>query len=292
MAFRFGGSNRGRGKDSLGGWVQQALQAVFGSDVSIMPSEVGVAKALLESLGYSVTKNGIVPTTTTTRPSTRPAPGGRQPPPPPTSTSPAPQPAEEPQTLFSTRNPKPGEPAGQDEASPYGPEIHLTPQSSNVYSFSYYRRSGDKAGTLYVRFRAHWLNQHSLTRGPGRLGGREQLHGELGSTVRGKGRPNEPGVMYAYYNVPPAVYARMIQASSKGKFVWDALRVRGTIYGHKYQYAAIQGQVTPSVGGVYIPRRATKSGFRTRSIANVGTGRRGFDSSTLPQQNGFSTRRR
>lgn len=275
--------------------MKSALEAVFGAGTAPTSSNVAAAKALLEALGYTVEKGGrIAPT----------APGGRRPPPlpptPGTRPPPAPspqQPPAPPQTRFSTRTPELGRPPARGEEDPFGPEIHLTPQSSNVYSFSYYRRAGEATGTLFVRFKAQRLNADSVSHGTGRLGGRRQLHGSLGSTVAGGDRPNLPGVLYAYYRVPPGVYLRMQTASSKGKFVWDNLRVRGTIYGHKYAYAAVQGQVTtdaltPGIRGTYIPRRATKSGFKTRSIADVGTGRRGFQSSTLPSQIGFSTRRR
>lgn len=333
------------------GWVQSALEAVFGAGTTPTSSNVVAAKALLEALGYNVERRTgkIAPTTATRTAGRRPPPlpssgaitteelgrtaheatqqhrrgeitldeltyiiedarrrTQRSPPSgPPTSWPPSrtpspgypsPPPAA-PQTRFSTRTPQLGSPPRQGEADPFGPQVHLTPQSSNVYSFSYYRRPAEKTGTLYVRFKAHRLNADSVSSGAGRLGGRRQLHGTSGSTVRGGDRPNLPGVLYAYYHVPPGVYLRMQQASSKGKFVWDNLRVRGTIYGHQYAYAAVQGQVTtdevtPGIRGTYIPRRATKSGFKTRSIGDVGTGRRGFQSSTLPGQVGFSTRRR
>ena len=246
------------------------------------------ARRLLEQVGYTVTPGGTV----------KPVPQSRSAPPvqPPPIQRPVPTPQPQapiPGTVrpigsrFTTQPapPRPG------EESPYGEEI-LTPQSSNVYSFSYARRPGDTVGTLFVRYKASGLNPDSVSSGKGRRGGREQLHGKLGSTVKGK--KNEPGPLYAYLRVPPSVYSRMQAASSKGRFVWDTLRIRGTVYGHKYAYQLVQGQVITDgkISGVYIPRKATKKGFQVRSVADVGTGRRSFQSSTLPSQRGFSTRRR
>lgn len=197
------------------------------------------------------------------------------------------------------------EPPRPGEESFYGPEI-LTPASTNVYSFSYVREGGQRLGTLYVTFKAHTVNPvgvtHGVEAGTGRRkASRKQLLGKRGQTVGGKtgGR----GAMYAYYKVPPSVYTKLLAVKgagnqqgpgvkSPGTGVWDMLRVRGTVWGHKYQYGLVQGQVTPQVGGVYIPRKATKGGFRSRGVAEAGSGARGFQTSTLPQQNGFSTRRR
>lgn len=176
--------------------------------------------------------------------------------------------------------PRPG------EESPFGQET-ITPQSSNVFSFSYQ----PKTSTLYVTFKANKLNPDSVRKGRGRRGGMEQLRGALGSTVSGK--TNERGPMYAYLRVKAEVYQRMQIAQSKGRFVWDELRRRGTIDGHRYRYHLVQGQVVTQAGvsGTYIPRKATSEGFRVRSVASIGEGRRRFESSTLPSQNGFRTRR-
>lgn len=165
--------------------------------------------------------------------------------------------------------PRPG------EESPFSAEI-LTPQSSNVFAFAY----DAQTSTLYVTYKAPKINPTAVHTGRGR-GGR-QLFGKLGSTVVGK--TNERGPLYAYFDVPARVYQRMILAHSKGKFVWDELRVRGTVWDHKYRYRLMHGSVTPGVGGVYIPRRATQRGFRTRATAVVGTGRRGFSQSTLAEE--------
>ena len=172
------------------------------------------------------------------------------------------------------------------EESPYGQET-LTPQSSNVFSFSYQPRNS----TLYVTFKGNVLHGDGVRTGKGRRGGMDQLIGRRGRTVGGKSDTRGP--MYAYDGVPARVYQRMQLAQSKGRFVWDELRIRGTIYGHKYPNRLVQGQVVTQTGisGVYIPRKATKQGFRVRSVATIGQGRRRFESSTLPEQIGFRTRR-
>lgn len=199
--------------------------------------------------------------------------GGRSgttaPPPPPE------QPRQERYPRPGSRLAPPDAPPRPGEESPFSAEI-LTPQSSNVFAFSY----DAQTSTLYVTYKAPAINPHAIHMAAG-PGGR-QLVGKLGKTVVGK--TNERGPMYAYFDVPVRVYKRMVLAVSKGKFVWDELRVRGTVYGHKFRYRLVQGSVTPGVGGVYIPRRATRRGFRTRAAVNVGTGRRGFAQSTLAEE--------
>jgi len=225
--------------------------------------------------------------------------------PPPTSTTPGPRtstmPIPPPRTstipggTYRTQ----AEPPRHGEEPEYGAEI-LTPASTNVYSFSYAREGGLKLGTLYVTFKAHSVS--NTVKGTTRKGKREsrsQLKGTTGRTVGGK--TNERGATYAYYRVPPSVYNRLKAVKdaggqvgpgvkSPGTGVWEMLRVRGTVWGHKYTYALVQGQVTPEAGGVYIARRATQGGFRTRSIADLGSGQRGFQTSTLPATGGFRTR--
>lgn len=177
------------------------------------------------------------------------------------------------------------------ESTPMSEEILCGEQSSNVFSFAY----DYQASTLFVTYWGHKLNPESVRQGRVKRGkgrSRTQLIGRPGSTV-GNERGGR-GAMYAYFDVPVRVFERMKSAASKGKFVWDELRVRGSVYGHKYRFSLVQGQVNTQRGvkGVYIPRKATAQGFRTRSVADLGTGKRGFQTSTLPQQNGFSTRRR
>ena len=265
------------------------------------PRQIQAAKQVLETAGYNVSNRGVVPpplpggrgrTSILAPPlpgqrrgSPRATPPGQLPPnsppgAPPESPFPAPLGRPVPGRDFGGRGtPAPPLPG---EAAPFGVEV-LTPESSNVYGFSFIAESRTR-GILYVTYKASVLRASSLThqaRGR-RKGGQAQLRGQLGKTVTGA-RKNEPGPLYAYYDVPAAVYTQMRSASSKGKFVWDRLRVRGTIYGHQYQYKLVSGQVSiqDGVSGVYIPRKATRRGLQVRSVAVVGKGRRAFQSSTL-----------
>lgn len=224
-------------------------------------------------------------------------------------TSPAPETdpeADQQQRVGSTRRApahKPYAPTrGAEDEEPHFSDEFLVPSSSNVFSYQYFRRPHDRLGILYVTFKGSHINPDAVRVGrvkKGKSTSRSQLIGNLGSTVGGKKgyRPgaNEDsrGATYAYYDVPAEVFARMKAAASKGKFVWDALRVRGTIYGHRYRYSLVTGSPTDE-GKPYIPRRATSTGFRTRSLADPGTGKRGFRTSTLPASRlggGFTTRR-
>lgn len=105
-------------------------------------------------------------------------------------------------------------------------------QSSNVHSIGMRIDSeGDSKGTLLVRF----LGQHA-----------EGIRAGLGS-------------LYGYFDVPVALFREFQRAASKGGFVWDHLRVRGTIAGHRYQYELL-GVTSAYAGGQqhenYVPRQA------------------------------------
>lgn len=58
------------------------------------------------------------------------------------------------------------------------------------------------------------------------------------------------GPTYEYLNVHPDFFQDLRDAASKGKFVWDQLRIRGTVAGHQYPY-----NLTRAAQG-YLPRRA------------------------------------
>ncbi len=92
-----------------------------------------------------------------------------------------------------------------------------TPESSNVYAFGY---DYDKS-SLYVRY---------------------QAGGKMGAG---------PGSLYAYSNVPPRTFLAMLDAGSKGIFIWDHIRIRGTVSGHKHDYRLV------AVRNHYVPRKAT-----------------------------------
>lgn len=103
--------------------------------------------------------------------------------------------------------------------------------SSNVHSYGY----DPEARILYVRF--------------------------LGGTSKNR---TGPGPLYEYSSVPPDVYQQMDSAASKGSFVWDALRIRGSMFGHQYDYRL--ARVTRG----YVPRKATGFGLKPREIAQNG----------------------
>ncbi len=171
--------------------------------------------------------------------------------------------------------------AEQDQAPEFSP-LYQTPKSSNVWSFQY-RYS---TSTLYVRFKAPTLNSSAVETAKS-AGGLVSHRGQLGKTITGKSK--EPGALYAYYDVPVRVFERLVKSisSSAGKAVWDNLRIRGTVYGHQFRYGLAEGAMVPGEkgrSGLYVPRRATKEGFRRRSVVMPGTGRRPHAGSTLPEQ--------
>jgi hypothetical protein len=270
-----------------GNIAAQAIRAREARDAMAFLDSMGIETPLAEQVfgrGARGGQSGTVEPPPVQAPPVQPGYGGRggrggsgsggrtgapAPPPPPG------QPRQEQYPSPGSRAAPTGAPPRPGEESPFSAEI-LTPQSSNVFSFAY----DAQTSTLYVTYKAPKINPEAVHTGRGRGGA--QLVGRLGRTVIGK--TNDRGPMYAYFDVPARVYKRMILAHSKGKFVWDELRVRGTVWGHVYRYRLMQGSVTPGVGGVYIPRRATQRGFRTRASANVGTGRRGFSESTLAEQ--------
>lgn len=143
---------------------------------------------------------------------------------------------------------------------------HLTPGSSNVYSFVFEREIAN-SGILYVTFKA-WH--------PGQ-----------------RGKSNSAGPTYAYYDVPLKVYRSFLArtAESAGGAVWDYLRRRGSTHDHQYPYRMVAGSTIPA-GGVYVPRKATRAGFKNRAVNTVGTGRRAFVRSSLPEQNFLPNRAR
>jgi hypothetical protein len=144
----------------------------------------------------------------------------------------------------------------EDDAALISREIKV--QSSNVYSFVFERET-QRSGILYVTFLA-WTP---------------------GSTTR-----SGPGPTYAYYDVPLRKYhefERAATSNSAGGAVWDYLRARGSVYQHQHQYRIVAG-VLMQDGGQYVPRKATAWGFRRRSLAAHGIGRRSAVRSQLPER--------
>lgn len=121
-------------------------------------------------------------------------------------------------------------------------------QSSNVHSIGY----DESNGTLMVRYLAP-----VLSKGPG--------------GVKIIGKSNSAGPLYHYFDVPPKLWKSFQTASSKGVWVWDNLRIRGTVAGHKYDYRLVSGTVGSSgFRQTYIPRRATGKGFVSRKRFQAG----------------------
>ena len=113
-----------------------------------------------------------------------------------------------------------------DDDADYLPVIEgpINVTSSNVHSIAYEHNQNDSyaPGNLLVRY----------------LGGDS------------KHRTGE-GPLYRYHDVPVTIWKSFKLAASKGKFVWDELRVRGTISGHQYIY-----ELAGTGGNNYVPRQA------------------------------------
>lgn len=82
---------------------------------------------------------------------------------------------------------------------------------------------------------------------------------------------------YGYKDVHPDLFTAFVKALSKGKFVWDELRIRGTVAGAQYIYSLIRAG--REGGNPYIPRRATlfdggEQWFMPRSKAITGSQKR------------------
>lgn len=97
-------------------------------------------------------------------------------------------------------------------------------QSSNVHSVAY----DATEAILYVRFHMKKWNK------------------EVGDFV-----PIGPGPIYAYHYVPAQMFLDLLAARSKGGWIWDNLRIRGTVSGHRFDYRLV------AVAGGYVPRKAT-----------------------------------
>jgi len=100
--------------------------------------------------------------------------------------------------------------------SQWTPEVPV--ESSNVYSYAWSNESADGRGSMLVRY---------------------------------KSKSGGPGPIYKYHGTPKAVYTGMSEAASKGQFVWDKLRQRGTKVGHKFPYSLAGTGHTD-----YVPRQA------------------------------------
>lgn len=110
--------------------------------------------------------------------------------------------------------------------------------SSNVFGY-FFELERPGSGLLYVTF--------------------------LGQTVSGA-RTSSAGATYVYFDVPTSKFDEFQRASesSAGGAVWDYLRVRGSSWEHQHRYRLVQ------TAGDYIPRKATRGGFKTRQLAQPG----------------------
>ncbi len=93
--------------------------------------------------------------------------------------------------------------------------------SSNVHSYGY----DIEAAKLYVRF----LHTDQST------GNRTQAAGSL----------------YSYSDVEPELFLGLYKEQSKGNWIWDNLRIRGTVSGHRKDYRLV------GITHEYVPRKAT-----------------------------------
>lgn len=60
-----------------------------------------------------------------------------------------------------------------------------------------------------------------------------------------------PGPVYRYERIEPSLALTAYDAASKGVWIWDNLRIRGTFAGHQFPYSLFH------VANEYVPRRAT-----------------------------------
>lgn len=127
-------------------------------------------------------------------------------------------------------------------------------KSSNVYSFWY----DEGASELYITFRD-----------PAFVGETDIQGNNLCKNNKPyvyDGLANNPGKTFAY-TVPRNIYSNMMEAKSKGKFVWQYLRECGTVYGHQYPVREVdlsdaKGMVDKE--GRRRDREYQPSGFRTQ----------------------------
>ncbi len=153
-----------------------------------------------------------------------------------------------------------------------------TPESSNVYGFNYDAESG----ILYVQYKAQTTPTH-YTGQINQCNGKAYMMGH---------KAHIPGPLYAYGSrakpVPQSVFNEMRKAMSKGEFVWQRLRVCGSLWEHQYTYQLVTPTFLSLGNGsfaAYTPRKSSSLGFRVRSVPSIGQGRRPFLVSNLPGYN-------
>ena len=80
-----------------------------------------------------------------------------------------------------------------------------------------------------------------------------------------KGHSDQGGYYYQYFNVPQMLAGTILSTASPGRWVWDHLRVRGTVTGYQYDYVRLTGFAGVS-------RTATKVGLLPEDVAQKRTG--------------------
>lgn len=236
---------------------------IFAGGGRVTEQDINDAKELLEASGYRVSAKPPGPEADPVPPPIAPKHSPQFPPEPPDGPAPGPTPpSSEPPRGSTGQKPVPNlrDIIQQDDDYPeehtidtrklsavldpgegiWANEIE-TPESSNVYSIAY----DEDQKILYVTFKA------------------------MGRVDRTTGkRPHRRGATYFYggrlRGIPAHIWSEFKAAASKGGFVWDYLRVRGTIHGHHYPYGLVSGDM--SSGTMYVPRKATRRGLRSRSV--------------------------
>lgn len=164
---------------------------------------------------------------------------------------------------------------------PPGPWVQEAPEAPNVPSVRRVSQAGDPAPDPEISIRTRtrqesdpydqgWETMTAWTLTPGS----SNVYGFAYDTVANllyvtyQNEDGTPGPMYSYGSlgkpVPVSLYNAMLTAQSTGRFVWDNLRVRGTVWGHQFPYTLVGTGTTE-----YVPRKATRRGFRTRTISAV-----------------------
>jgi hypothetical protein len=269
------------------GPVGKAISFIFGRETDksrdVNPASIKSAIDLLNSLGYNVAP----PATGTGGTGKPPKAPGKAPTSPPQRTGTGGRSTSQPPPQAQPQGPQP--PTGRFVSDQYIP-MQLVAGSSNVYAIGY----NPDTRTCRVQYLASAVFADAI-KGRGHKG-RKRARGTLGRTVSRK--RSGPGPVYDYHNVPPGIFKRLQAASSKGKAIWDNLRIRGTVYGHQYDYtlaaASVVDVIQRAVGGgtsrkvasiTYVPRRAVGPGkFVGRTmLQGVGRSARQYRS-ILPNQ--------
>jgi hypothetical protein len=251
------------------------------SQVPVSKSAVDDAVALLKEAGFEVRMPTAAPPFQPPPLPSRPRTGAAPPPLPRTG---APR---SPSVPTATPTTEPQGPTPETGAFPGGLYVPMElVTSSNVYAIGY----DAQTMTMRVQYLGTAISHGALS-GKGHRG-KDRVKGKLGKTVVGK--RGGAGPTYDYSGVPPRVFERIRSAGSKGKAIWDNLRVRGTVYGHKFDYKLVAASVADVVniqtgkrmGRVtYVPRRAVGPGsFEGRTMRQgVGRAARNFRS-LLPNE--------